>query len=97
MPILGLSTPYPTYPPHFDIEAVIRPNILSLQPYRSARDDYDEGILLDANENALGHSIPVSSSPSPLLSEPRRPFRSERPVLALTSCFRELYRLLETT
>ncbi|KAJ7816110.1 pyridoxal phosphate-dependent transferase [Mycena leptocephala] len=26
-------------------------------PYRCARDDYQDGILLDANENALGHSI----------------------------------------
>jgi len=42
---------------HFDIEKVIRPNILSLHPYRCARDDYQEGILLDANENALGHSV----------------------------------------
>lgn len=31
-----------------------RKNILELQPYRCARDDYSEGILLDANENALG-------------------------------------------
>ena len=58
MPILGLDPSlYPTNPPHFDIEKVIRPNILSLHPYRCARDDYSEGILLDANENALGHSI----------------------------------------
>lgn len=49
------------YPPHFDIEAVIRPNVLALLPYRCARDDYQSGILLDANENALGHSL----SPSP--------------------------------
>jgi len=28
-----------------------------LHPYRCARDDYSEGILLDANENSLGHSI----------------------------------------
>lgn len=59
MPIKGLSSPLPTHPAHFDIEKVIRPNILSLEPYRAARDDYDVGILLDANENALGHSIPV--------------------------------------
>ncbi|CED83603.1 histidinol-phosphate aminotransferase [Phaffia rhodozyma] len=59
MPIKGLTSPYPSYPAHFDIEAIIRPNILSLEPYRSARDDYDIGILLDANENALGHSIPT--------------------------------------
>ncbi|KAH8116081.1 histidinol-phosphate aminotransferase [Phellopilus nigrolimitatus] len=66
MPILGLapaSAPY--YPPHFDIEAVIRPNILALHPYRCARDDYQDGLLLDANENALGHAIlPASSSSS---------------------------------
>ncbi|KZT10296.1 histidinol-phosphate aminotransferase [Laetiporus sulphureus 93-53] len=59
MTILGLPPSlYPTSPAHFDIEKVIRPNILNLQPYRCARDDYSEGILLDANENALGHSIP---------------------------------------
>ena len=63
MPILGLAPDrYPTKPAHFDIERVIRPNILALHPYRCARDDYSEGILLDANENALGHSIPSSSS-----------------------------------
>ena len=63
MPIHGLA-PFstPSYPPHFDIESVIRPNILALHPYRCARDDYQEGILLDANENALGHSIPLPSS-----------------------------------
>ena len=27
-----------------------RSNIKSLQPYRCARDDYDSGVLLDANE-----------------------------------------------
>ncbi|EED84906.1 predicted protein [Postia placenta Mad-698-R] len=59
MTILGLDpTQYPKHPAHFDIENVIRPNILTLHPYRCARDDYSEGILLDANENALGHSIP---------------------------------------
>lgn len=39
-----------------------RPNILSLKPYRCARDDYDTGILLDANENAIGPtSLPTKS------------------------------------
>ncbi|TFK68985.1 histidinol-phosphate aminotransferase [Pluteus cervinus] len=62
MPIHGLSPSlYPTFPAHFNIEKVIRPNILALHPYRCARDDYDQGILLDANENALGHSIPRSN------------------------------------
>ncbi|TDH65257.1 uncharacterized protein CCR75_008416 [Bremia lactucae] len=37
-----------------EIERLIRPNILALTPYRCARDDYDQGILLDANENSLG-------------------------------------------
>ena len=46
----------------FFIEKAIRPNILALEPYVCARDEYDEGILLDANENALGHALPVSSA-----------------------------------
>jgi len=33
---------------------IARKNILELQPYRCARDDYSEGVLLDANENAFG-------------------------------------------
>ncbi|CAM1511335.1 Fc.00g088480.m01.CDS01 [Cosmosporella sp. VM-42] len=46
--------------PPFNLEACARPNILALQPYRCARDDYkDDGtnILLDANENAYGPSL----------------------------------------
>ncbi|KAF8506497.1 histidinol-phosphate aminotransferase [Hysterangium stoloniferum] len=58
MPIRGLENySKATLPSHFDIEKIIRPNILALLPYRCARDDYQSGILLDANENALGHSI----------------------------------------
>ncbi|KAI8621699.1 pyridoxal phosphate-dependent transferase [Chytriomyces sp. MP71] len=38
----------------FELDAAVRPNILKLQPYRCARDDYDSGILLDANENSFG-------------------------------------------
>ncbi|PWN29082.1 putative histidinol-phosphate transaminase [Jaminaea rosea] len=53
-------------PPHFVLEDIVRPNILSLQPYRCARDDYQEGILLDANENSLGHALPSGSSALPL-------------------------------
>ncbi|KAI8987564.1 histidinol-phosphate aminotransferase [Mycotypha africana] len=41
----------------FDLTKIIRPNILALTPYRCARDDYNEGILLDANENAYGPSL----------------------------------------
>ncbi|KAL0077311.1 histidinol-phosphate aminotransferase [Phycomyces blakesleeanus] len=43
----------------FSIEKVIRPNILALAPYRCARDDYSEGVLLDANENAYGPALPT--------------------------------------
>ncbi|GAA5854163.1 hypothetical protein JCM8547_008250 [Rhodosporidiobolus lusitaniae] len=48
-------------PAHFSLEKAIRKNILSLLPYRCARDDYSDGVLLDANENAIGHSLPPSS------------------------------------
>ncbi|PWY99979.1 putative histidinol-phosphate transaminase [Testicularia cyperi] len=58
-----------TNPPHFTLEKLVRPNILSLEPYRCARDDYQSGILLDANENSLGHSLPpgtrIPHNPNP--------------------------------
>ncbi len=38
----------------FDLHALVRPNILALAPYRCARDDYEQGTLLDANENSFG-------------------------------------------
>jgi histidinol-phosphate aminotransferase len=69
MTILGLEpSSTPTGPAHFDIERVIRPNILALHPYRCARDDYSSGVLLDANENAHGHSISLSESTKPQLN-----------------------------
>ncbi|MEX0844639.1 MAG: histidinol-phosphate transaminase [Balneolaceae bacterium] len=37
-----------------DINSLVRENIRNLKPYRSARDDFDSGILLDANENSFG-------------------------------------------
>jgi histidinol-phosphate aminotransferase len=40
-----------------NIESLIRPNIRSLKPYRSARQDYLTGVLLDANENAFGSAV----------------------------------------
>ncbi|MCJ1432321.1 histidinol-phosphate transaminase [Xylographa pallens] len=49
----------------FDLSKCARPNILSLQPYRCARDDYkDDGtnILLDANENAYGPSLNLQTN-----------------------------------
>ncbi|KAK4125944.1 histidinol-phosphate aminotransferase [Parathielavia appendiculata] len=59
--------------PAFNLDTCARPNILALEPYRCARDDYkDDGtnILLDANENAYGPSllnstaIPANQGPS---------------------------------
>jgi histidinol-phosphate aminotransferase len=40
----------------FDLNAILRPHILTLTPYASARDEYEgtEGIFLDANENPIG-------------------------------------------
>ena len=46
--------------PPLDVSKIARPNILALQPYRCARDDYkDDGTntLLDANENAYGPGL----------------------------------------
>lgn len=40
-----------------NIEALVRKNIRNLSPYRSARDDFQDGILLDANENSLGSPV----------------------------------------
>lgn len=39
-----------------DLKKIVRPNILELKPYSSARDEYSnsEGIFLDANENPFG-------------------------------------------
>lgn len=54
----------------FNLETCARPNILQLEPYRCARDDYkDDGhnILLDANENAYGP--PISASTASALSQ----------------------------
>ena len=41
----------------FDLKNVVRPNILTLEPYRCARDDFKTGILLDANENTHGPAL----------------------------------------
>ena len=41
----------------FNIGKLVRENIQNLVPYRSARDDFDSGILLDANENSFGSPL----------------------------------------
>lgn len=58
------------------IQELLRDNIRNLTPYRSARDDYHEGLLLDANENSLGspirNSIDLHRYPSPTQDELRK-------------------------
>lgn len=44
-------------PKTIEIDNLVRPNIKHLKPYRSARDDFKEGLLLDANENSLGAPV----------------------------------------
>lgn len=41
----------------FNLQKLVRPNIAGLEPYRCARDDFKEGILLDANENTHGPAL----------------------------------------
>lgn len=43
----------------FELDKVVRPNIKTLKPYSSAKDEYtgDAKILLDANENSLGSPL----------------------------------------
>ncbi len=43
----------------FDLDKVVRPNIKTLKPYSSAKDEYtgEAKILLDANENGLGSPL----------------------------------------
>ncbi|MFL9844829.1 histidinol-phosphate transaminase [Flavobacterium rhizosphaerae] len=52
----------------FDITKIVRPNILALQPYSSARDEFtgSAGIFLDANENPFGA---LNRYPDPLQKE----------------------------
>ncbi len=38
----------------FNLEKLVRPNIHKLKPYHSAREDFERGLLLDANENSQG-------------------------------------------
>lgn len=68
----------------FNLDSLVRPNIRVLTPYRCARDDYDRGILLDANENAIG-SIPeddrdLNRYPDPLQDAIREKYARFRGV-----------------
>lgn len=71
-------------PNNFNIESLIRGNILNLKPYRSARDDFDEGTLLDANENSLGapvrNSLDLHRYPTPTQDQLRKKIADYRGV-----------------
>lgn len=71
--------------PNFDtISSLVRENIKNLKPYRSARDDFDKGLLLDANENGLGapvrNSLQLHRYPSPVQNELRKKIAEWRGV-----------------
>merc|ERR1712086_153976 len=55
MGVLHLGTMAQTA--EFNLESLVRPNIWRLKPYRCARDDYTDGVLLDANENSFGPPV----------------------------------------
>lgn len=50
----------------FELQKIIRPNVLRMKPYSSARDEYkgSEGVFLDANENPF--NSPYNRYPDPL-------------------------------
>lgn len=59
-----------------EVLQLVRPNIRDLLPYSSARDEYkgNEGIFLDANENAFGSPVKplVNRYPDPLQHEVKK-------------------------
>lgn len=71
-------------PTTFDLDTLVRENIKKLTPYRSARDDFDSGILLDANENSYGstvrNSLKLHRYPSPTQDELREKIANYRNV-----------------
>ena len=52
----------------FDLNKIVRKNILEMKPYSSARDEFSgsEGVFLDANENPYGH---LNRYPDPYQNE----------------------------
>ncbi|MDZ7808206.1 MAG: histidinol-phosphate transaminase [Gracilimonas sp.] len=67
-----------------DMKALVRENIKNLKPYRSARDDFDSGILLDANENSFGapfaDDLELNRYPMPYQNELREKIAAFRGV-----------------
>jgi len=59
----------------FELEKVVRPNVLNLEPYHSAREKVLEGVLLDANENpykAEWDGVCLNRYPDPFQRQLRR-------------------------
>jgi histidinol-phosphate aminotransferase len=71
-------------PKSINIESLVRENIRNLTPYRSARDDFDKGTLLDANENSFGsivrNSLDLHRYPSPTHDQLRKKIAEYRDV-----------------
>lgn len=69
---------------NFDLNSLVRENIKNLLPYRSARDDFHSGILLDANENSFGapfqNDAQLHRYPMPLQNELRSKIADFRKV-----------------
>ncbi|KAK3294027.1 pyridoxal phosphate-dependent transferase [Chaetomium fimeti] len=77
--------------PAFNLQTCARPNILALEPYRCARDDYkDDGtnILLDANENAFGPPLPNDTTPTTTTTTTTNPSQETTPTLDLSTLHR---------
>jgi len=66
---------------------LVRPNIWELEPYRCARDDYSEGILLDANENSFGSALPPEDR---VLELERYPDPYQQPLKEKIAVFRNV-------
>ncbi|MCY7350610.1 MAG: histidinol-phosphate transaminase [Cytophagaceae bacterium] len=74
----------------FQLQNLIRPHLLTLTPYATARDEYSgkEGIFLDANENPIGSTLDVSGAtvnryPDPYqlaIKEKLAPIKGVRPT-----------------
>src|SRR5699024_12858461 len=71
---------------HFDFQILVRPNIQALKPYQSARQDFNDGLLLDANENSWGDPTQSNQQlnryPSPTHPELRKKMARWRGVEA---------------
>lgn len=71
-------------PKTINLESLVRENIRNLTPYRSARDDYSRGTLLDANENSYGspvrNSLNLHRYPSPTQDQLRKKIADYRDV-----------------